>query len=125
MTLLGNAINKLEEGVNEKEKFLSTDMAFHVAIANAANLSKVGKIVKVIHCEVNRLLSVLIITTKQEAVSVSIQTAKMVYDFIVSGKGNQAARGMRNQLSTYVNALKEAAQKSAKFQPAGAEKQSW
>jgi DNA-binding GntR family transcriptional regulator len=91
---------------------------FHIAIANAANLPEVGKIVKVIHAEINKLLSVVFTTSKSEAVLEAIETAKMVYTFIVSGEGKQAARSMRNHLEISVNALKKAAQSNAELQNA-------
>jgi GntR family transcriptional repressor for pyruvate dehydrogenase complex len=118
LALLSKAIKNLEKCVIEREKFLTQDLNFHIAIANAANLPEVGKIVKVIHAEINKLLSVVFTTSKSEAVLEAIETAKMVYTFIVSGEGKQAARSMRNHLEISVNALKKAAQSNAELQNA-------
>jgi len=110
LSILNKAILRLEECVEGKSNFLAEDLNFHIAIANAANLPEVGKLIKVIHTEINRLLSVFMVTTKSDAMTKSIQSAKMVYHHIVSGEPNQATRSMRNHLSTYADALKKAAQ---------------
>ena len=91
-------IKNLEQCALEREKFLTQDLNFHISIANAANLPEVGRIIKVIHHEINKLLSVVFTTSKPEAVLEAIETAKMVYTFIISGEGKQAARCMRNHL---------------------------
>lgn len=118
LALLGKAIKNLEKCAIEREKFLVEDLNFHIAIANAANLPEVGKIVEVIHTEINKLLSVVFTTSKPEAVLEAIESAKMVYTFIVNGEGKQAARCMRNHLDTSANALKNAAHINAELQMA-------
>lgn len=110
LALLDEAIKNLEKCAVEREKFLVEDLNFHVAIANAANLPEVGKIVKVIHQEINKLLAVVFTTSRPEAVLEAIETAKMIYTFIVNGEGKKAARCMRNHLDTSANALKKTAQ---------------
>ncbi len=119
LALLGQAIKNLEKCTVAIEKFLAADLKFHIAIANAANLPEVGKIVEGIHSEINKLLSVVFTTSKPEAVLEAIESAKMIYTFIVSGEGKQAARCMRNHLDTSANALKKAAQISAELQMTG------
>lgn len=116
LALLGKAIQNLEKCAIEREKFLAADLNFHLAIANAANLPEIGRIVEVIHHEVNELLAVVFMTSKPEAVIEAIETAKMVYTFIVSGEGKQAARCMRNHLDTSANALKKTSQERAELQ---------
>ncbi len=116
LTLLGQAINNLENCAAEVEKFLAADLKFHIAIANAACLPEVGKIVEVIHTEINKPLSVVFTTSKPEAVLEAIESAKMVYTFIVSGEGKQAARCMRTHLDISANALKKAAQFNSELQ---------
>ena len=116
---LGQAIENLEKGAVEREKFLAADLKFHLAIADAANLPEVGKIVEVIHTEINKMLSVVFTTSKPEAVLEAIESAKLVYRFIVSGEGRQAARCMRNHLDTSANALKTGAHIKAELQMAG------
>ncbi len=118
LTLLGQAIDSLEKCAAEVEKFLAADLKFHIAIANAAGLPEVGKIVEVIHAEINKPLSVVFTTSKPEAVLEAIESAKMVYTFIVSGEGKQAARCMRNHLDISANALKKAAQINSELQMA-------
>jgi len=120
LALLGKAINNLEKCASEREKFLIEDLNFHIAIANAANLPEVGKIVEVIHTQINKLLSVVFTTSKPEAVLEAIESAKRVYTFIVSGEGQQAARCMRNHLDTSANALKNAAHINAEILMANA-----
>ena len=117
LTLLGQALENLEKCTVEIEKFLEADLKFHIAIANAANLPEVGKIVEGIHSEINKLLSVVFTTSTPEAVLEAIESAKMIYSFIVSGEGKQAARCMRNHLDMSANALKKAAH--AELQIAG------
>ena len=119
LTLLGQTIADLEKCTVEIEKFLAADLKFHIAIADAANLPEVGKIVEVIHTEINKLLSVVFTTSKPEVVLEAIESAKMVYTFIVSGEGRQAARCMRNHLDTSANALKKAAHMNAEMQMTG------
>jgi GntR family transcriptional repressor for pyruvate dehydrogenase complex len=119
LALLGQAISKLEKCKVEKEKFLPADLKFHIAVANAANLPEVGKIVEVIHTKINKLLSVVFTTSKPEAVLDAIESARMVYRFIVSGEGRQAVRCMRNHLDTSANALKQAAHLNAVLQLTG------
>ena len=116
LTLLGQATSNLENCATEVEKFLAADLEFHIAIANAACLPEVGKIVEVIHTEINKPLSVVFTTSKPEAVLEAIESAKMVYTFIVSGEGKQAARCMRNHLDISANALKKAAQFNSELQ---------
>ena len=120
LALLSKAINSLEKCAIEREKFLIEDLNFHIAIANAANLPEVGKIVEVIHTQINKLLSVVFTTSKPEAVLEAIESAKGVYTFIVSGEGRQAARCMRNHLDASANALKNAAHINAETQMANA-----
>ena len=115
---LGKAIKNLEKCAIEREKFLIEDLNFHIAIANAANLPEVAKIVEVIHTEINKLLSVVFTTSKPQAVLEAIESAKMVYTHIVNGEGKQAARCMRNHLDTSANALKKAAHINAELQTA-------
>jgi GntR family transcriptional repressor for pyruvate dehydrogenase complex len=116
LALLDKAIQNLEKCAIEREIFLVEDLNFHLAIANAANLPEIGRIVEVIHHEVNELLAVVFMTSKPEAVIEAIETAKMVFNFIVSGEGKQAARCMRNHLDTSANALKQAVQSKAERQ---------
>ena len=113
LALLGKAIKNLEQCAIERERFLTEDLEFHISIANAANLPEAGRIVKVIHHEINKLLAVVFTTSKPEAVLEAIETAKMVYTFIISGEGKQAARCMRNHLDTSRKALKTTAQYSS------------
>ena len=119
LTLLGQAISNLEKCKVEVEKFLAADLKFHIAVANAANLPEVGKIVEVIHSEINKLLSVVFTTSKPEAVSEAIESAKMIYKSIVSGESRQAVRCMRNHLDVSANALKQAAHQNAALQLTG------
>jgi GntR family transcriptional repressor for pyruvate dehydrogenase complex len=119
LALLGQAITNLEKCTVEIEKFLAADLKFHIAIANAANLPEVGKIVEVIHTKTNKLLSVVFTTSRPEAVLEAIESAKMIYTSIVSGEGRQAVRCMRNHLDTSANALKKAAHRNAELQMTG------
>ena len=116
LALLSKAIKNLEKCAIERDKFLIEDLNFHMAIADAANLPEVGKIVEVIHTEINKILSVVFTTSKPEAVLEAIESAKMVYTFIVSGEGKQAARCMRNHLDTSANALKNVAHRNVELQ---------
>lgn len=109
LALLGKAIKNLEQCAIEREKFLAEDLNFHISIANAANLPEVGRIIRVIHHEINKLLAVVFTTSKPEAVLEAIETAKMVYTFIISGEGKQAARCMRNHLDISRKALNNTA----------------
>jgi GntR family transcriptional repressor for pyruvate dehydrogenase complex len=118
LALLGNAIRNLEKCAIEREKFLAQDLEFHMAISNAANLPEVGRIVKLIHSEVNRIVSVVFTTSQPEAVLEAIESARMVYNYILSGEGMQAARCMRNHLDISTTALKKAAQSNAERQSA-------
>jgi GntR family transcriptional repressor for pyruvate dehydrogenase complex len=113
LALLGKAIKNLEASVIEREKFLAADLNFHISIANAANLPEVGRIVRVIHHEINKLLAVVFTTSKPEAVLEAIETAKSAYTFIIGGEGKQAARCMRNHLDTSRKALRKIAQPNA------------
>lgn len=120
LDLLGKAIQNLEKSALKREKFLTEDLNFHIALANAANLPEIGKIVALIHTEINKLLAVVFTTSKPEAVLEAIESAKMVHRYIVSGEGQQAARCMRNHLDTSANALKKTAQINAELQSTNA-----
>ncbi len=113
LALLGKATENLEKCVIEKDRFLAEDLAFHLAITHAASLPEVGRIVEAIHLEINKRFSVAFMTSKPEAVMEAIETAKMVYTFILRGEGRQAARCMRNHLDASVAALKKAAKTNA------------
>jgi len=116
LALLAKAIKNLEQCAVERGKFLAEDLDFHLAIADAANLPEVGGIVKAIHHEINKLLAVVFTTSKPEAVLEAIETAKMVYTFIISGEGKQAARCMRNHLDISRKALNKTAPNDAEPQ---------
>ena len=97
-----------------KQTRTKVDLDFHLAIADAANLPEVGKIVKVIYTRINKMLSVIFTTSKPEAVKSAINTARMVYDAIISGEPKQAARNMRHHLDTPTGALRKAVEMNIK-----------
>jgi GntR family transcriptional repressor for pyruvate dehydrogenase complex len=107
LALLGNAVNKLQAGKNDPGDFLSADLDFHVALADAANLSEIGDLVKGIHRTLNKKLPVIFSAAREEKISKSIDTAKHIYRYIVRGEGKRAARCLRNHLSTVNDDLKD------------------
>jgi GntR family transcriptional repressor for pyruvate dehydrogenase complex len=109
LALLAKATRNLEKCAIERDKFLAEDLNFHIAITNAAKLPEIGRIVSLIHTEINRIISVVFTTSRPEAVLEAIESARMVYNFILSGEGPQAARCMRNHLDISTAALKRVA----------------
>ena len=107
LAVLKKAINKLEKCSIEIENFLKEDLAFHIAIAKAAKLPEIGKIIEVIHCVINKETTVSLTTSKTIKVTKAIETARRVYHSIISGEGAIAARYMRNHLSILDEAIKK------------------
>jgi GntR family transcriptional regulator, transcriptional repressor for pyruvate dehydrogenase complex len=101
------ATEKLEESITDLRKFSSADLNFHVALAEAANLPELGDLLKGIYKIFYNKLPVVFATSKEEKVAKSIDTAKCALDYIIKGEGKQAARCMRNHLSSYNEELKD------------------
>lgn len=104
---LKKAVEELEESRKDLRKFSFTDLNFHVALADAANLPEMGDLLKGIYNIFYKKLPVVFATTKEEKVAKSIDTAKCVLNYIIKGEGKQAARCMRNHLSSYNEELKD------------------
>lgn len=107
LAFLRKSVNIFEDSGDDFQKFLAADLDFHIALANAANLPEIGDLVKVIHKTINRKLAVVFATSRQEKIVKSIDTAKQIVHYVMSGEGKQAARCMRNHLSTLQENLKD------------------
>jgi GntR family transcriptional regulator, transcriptional repressor for pyruvate dehydrogenase complex len=107
LAILKNALEKLEESGNDLREFSFADLNFHVAVANAANLPEMGDLLKGIYKIFYKKLPVVFATSKEEKVAKSIKTAKFVLNYITKGEGKQAARCMRDHLSSYNEGLKD------------------
>jgi GntR family transcriptional repressor for pyruvate dehydrogenase complex len=103
---LKKAVKRLENSGDDLREFLLADMEFHIAIGESANLSEIGDLVKGVHRAVNKKLPVIFSASKKEKIAKSIDTTKNMLQYIVSGQGRQAARCMRNHLSTINDDLK-------------------
>jgi len=104
---LKNAVKRLENSGDELREFLLADMEFHNAIGESANLPEIGDLVKGVHRTVNKKLPVIFSALRKEKIAKSIDTAKNILQYIISGEGRQAARCMRNHLSTTNDDLKD------------------
>lgn len=107
LALLRKAVNKFEGSRDDLRDFILADLDFHVALADAANLPEIGDLIKGIHRTVNKKLPIIFSASRKEKISTSIDTAKQVFHYIVSGDGKQAARCLRNHLSTINDDLKD------------------
>ncbi len=107
LAALTNAYKKLEKSKGDLRKFKSTDLDFHVAVANAANLPELGDLLRGIYKIFYEKLPVVFVTSKEEKVLKSINTAKGVVDYIIKGESKRAARSMRDHLSSYNEELKD------------------
>jgi len=83
------------------------DRDFHVAIGAAANLPEIGELVYAIHQTGNKKLPVIFSASRKEKIAKGIDTAKRILHYIIKGDGKQAARCMRNHLSTTNEDLKD------------------
>lgn len=106
LTLLKEAVRKLEESENDLSAFISADLEFHIAIGRSANLPELSELVEGIHRTVNKKSPVAFSASKKEKLRKSIETAKNVLTYIIRGEGRAAARCMRNHLSTVDDDLK-------------------
>ena len=104
---LREVTEKLEESMTDLRMFSSADLNFHVALAEAANLPELGDLLKGIYKIFYNKLPVVFATSKEEKVAKSIDTAKCALEYIIKGEGKQAARCMRNHLSSYNEELKD------------------
>jgi len=104
---LKSALHNLENTRNDLSKYLLADRDFHVAIGAAANLPEIGELVYAIHQSGNKKLPVVFTASRKEKIAKGIDTAKRIFDFIVKGDAKQAARCMRNHLSTTNADLKD------------------
>jgi GntR family transcriptional repressor for pyruvate dehydrogenase complex len=105
--LLKEALEKLENSRNDLSNFFLADRDFHVAIGAAANLPEIGELVYAIHQAGNKKLPVIFTASKKEKIAKGIDTAKRILHYIIKGDGKQAARCMRNHLSTTNEDLKD------------------
>lgn len=103
--LLKKAVKRLENSGDDLSEFLLADLEFHIAIGKSANLPEIGDLVKGVHRTVNKKLPVIFSASKKEKIEKSIDTAKNMLKYIINGEGKQAARCMRNHLSTINNVL--------------------
>ncbi len=104
---LTKTVKELEDSRKDLREFSVTDLNFHVAIAEAANLPELGDLLKGIYKIFYDKLPVVFVTSREEKVEKSIDTAKFVLDYIIKGEGKQASRCMRNHLSSYNEELKD------------------
>jgi len=104
---LNKAVKELEDSRKDLREFSVTDLNFHVAVAEAANLPEMGDLLKGIYKIFYEKLPVVFVTSSEEKVAKSIDTAKGVFNYIVKGEGKQASRCMRNHLSSYNEGLKD------------------
>lgn len=103
---LAKAVKELEGSRKDLRIFSATDLNFHVALAEAANLPEMRDLLKGIYKIVYDNLPVVFAISKEEKVAKSIDTAKCALDYIIKGEGKQAARCMRDHLSDYNEELK-------------------
>ena len=107
LALLRKAVNKLEVSQTDLREFFLDDLNFHVSLADAANLPELGDLLKLIHETFYAKLPVVFATSKEEKVAKSVDTIRHILHYVISGEGKQAARCMRNHLSSYNNDLKD------------------
>ena len=100
LALLKKAVMRLENCGDDLREFLLADLEFHMAIGKSANLPELGDLIKGIHQTVNKRLTVVFSASRKEKIEKSIDTAKKMVKYIIKGEGRQAARCMRNHLST-------------------------
>lgn len=107
MENLKKAVNRLGKSGRDLSEFLLADLDFHVAIGMCARLPELSELVKAIHKTWNKKLPVIFRASQEKKIEKSIQTAKQVLGHIEQGEGKQAARCMRNHLSTVNDDLKD------------------
>ena len=105
--VLTKAVKRIENSGDDPREFLLADMEFRIAIGESANLPQIGDLVKGVHRAVNKKLPVIFSASKKEKIAKSIHTAKNMLTYNISGQGRQAARCMRNRLSTINDDLKD------------------
>lgn len=103
---LKKALKRLKNSGDDLREFILADLEFHIAIGESANLPEIGEFVKGVHRTVNKKLPVIFSASRKEKIAKSIDTAENILQYIISGEGRQAARCMRNHLSTTNDDLK-------------------
>ena len=104
---LKKPVKRLENSRDDLREFLLADLEFHNAIGESAKLPEIGHLVKGVHRTMNKKLPVIFSASRKEKIAKSIDTAKNTLQYIISGEGRQAARCMRNHLSTVNDDLKD------------------
>jgi len=105
--ILKKVVKRLENSANDSMEFLFADMEFHTAIGVSANLPEIGNLVKSIHRNANKKLPVIFSAHRRDKIEKSIDTAKQILQYIISGEGRRAARCMKNHLRTVSDSFKD------------------
>jgi len=96
---LKQAMDDLEACREKVSEFLSADLAFHQAIANAAEMPELAEVVRHIHVVANNRLPVAFTTSTEQNIHKAIDTAQKICLYIVMGEAGQAKRCLRNHLA--------------------------
>ncbi len=105
LSQLKHTVDNLEECRKDVGKFITNDLAFHLALALAAKNREIGELVELIHVTINNRISVAFTTSRQDKVIKAIETARKIYEHVIAGEKNQAVRCMKNHLDTTKQAL--------------------
>ncbi len=114
LAFLRKTITNIENCGDEVQKFITEDLKFHVAICEAAKNPEIGEIIKIIHTTVNNRLPVAFSVSRREKIIKAIETLRKIYQHIVSGEGEKAARYMRNHLETLNETLRNSVNQPVK-----------
>jgi GntR family transcriptional repressor for pyruvate dehydrogenase complex len=102
---LKRAVQDLEDCRKEVNNFLQADMAFHQALAKAANNQELGEIIRHIHNATNKRIPVAFTTSRIHNIIKAIDTAQKIYLHIINGESKQAQRCLRNHLEISKEAI--------------------
>jgi len=102
---LKDALHDLENCRIEMNNFLKADLAFHQALANAANKPELGEIIRHIHNATNKRIPVAFTTSRNHNIIKAIDTAQKICFHIINGESRQAQRCLRNHLEISKEAI--------------------
>jgi len=102
---LKRAVQDLEDCRIKVNNFLRADLAFHQALAKAANKPELGEIIRHIHNATNKRIPVAFTTSRIHNIIKAIDTAKQICFHIINGESSQAQRCLRNHLEISKEAI--------------------
>ena len=102
---LKRAMDKLESCRVDITSFLVSDLAFHQAIAYAAEMPELAEVIRHIHDATNSRVPVAFTTSSVENIFKAIDTAQKICLYVVMGEAGQAKRCLRNHLAITREAL--------------------